>query len=102
MAWTVVDPRYAMNPQTIVARVDLPYFPDEIDYEGMMDRGVPEADLPAFHEKIVILATGIAYEKLQELMGSQFADVPEVTIREETRKLCLERQAVVLKWMAVQ
>lgn len=102
MAWTVVDPKYAMGPDTIVARVDVPVFIDEIDYEGLMDRGVPPENATEFHQKVVVLSNPVAYDKLSQIMGSAFADVPEFTVREELRKLCLERQAVVLKWMAVQ
>lgn len=104
MGWIVIDPRHATVAGVKVARVGVPYFPDEIEYETIMGRAFdgPEFDEWRKETGIVILATDEGYQKLEQLIGSQFADVPELTIREETKKLCLERQAVVLKWVPVQ
>lgn len=104
MSWMVVDPRHATNSGTKVARVAVPYFPDEIEYEKILGEAFQGDEFLEWRnsDAVLILATEEAYTKLEQLMSSQFADVPEITVREETRKLCLERQAVVLKWMAVQ
>jgi hypothetical protein len=101
MAWTVVDPTSAMRSDTKVARVDVPYFPDEIEYEQIMGRAYSD---PSSRDWMasggsLILATPGAYSKLERLMNNSQVNVPERTMREETTKLALERQIVVLRWL---
>lgn len=97
----VVDPRHATADGTKVARVQVPYFPDEIEYETLLEGSFqgPEFEEWRNSHAVLILATNEGYEKLEKLMGFEFADVPESAVIEEMRKLCLERQAVVLKWL---
>lgn len=102
MPWIVVDPKNATRDGTKVARVGVPYFPDEIDYESILEAGFGGEQFREWREAggVVILATGTGYERLEKLMGSDYADVPESTVRDETTKLALERQVVVLKWVS--
>ena len=101
MSWMVVDPKYSTTEGTKVARVGVPFFPDHIEYEQIMGRAFEGEEFRAWRERggVVILATEEGYQKLESLMGSQFADVPEMTVRNECTKLALERQVVVLRWV---
>lgn len=104
MTWVVVDPKYAMSSTTKVVRIDVPYFPDEISYEEILGKAFAGDDYGEWRRQggSLLLATPPAYGKLEKLMSGEWGDVPESTMREETRALCLERQAVVLKWMMTQ
>lgn len=100
--WIVVDPgRNATTDGLKVARVGVPYFPDETDYEGILERGFGGEEWKEWRETqgLILLATDEAYTKLEKLMGSNFADVPASTVRDEVTRLALERQVVVLKWV---
>lgn len=100
MSWVVVDPKYATRDGVKVARVEVPYFPDEVQYEELLGTafsGEAFADW-LLSNGVVILATGRAYESLERLMGSDVTDVPESAVRDEVAKLAIERQCVVLRW----
>lgn len=108
MTWVVVDPKYAMDSNTKVYAFPTPAFVDDIDYESLLESAFNNMppDVLEEHETwrrvgTLVLAVPSAYEKLMQVMGGDW-DVPEVAVRNELARMCLERQAVVLKWMAVQ
>lgn len=104
MGWIIVDPKYATKTGTKVARVGVPAFIDETDYEGIVGRAFEGEQFREWRESggTLILATDHAYAKLEQMMASEFADVPESAVREETTRLAMERQAVVLMWVPTQ
>ena len=104
MTWVVVDPKYAMDSNTKVVRIDVPYFPDEIDYEKIIGSAFEGDEYGEWRRQggSLLLATPPSYEKLEQLMGGGWGDIPESAMANEVRSLCLERQAVVLKWMMTQ
>jgi hypothetical protein len=100
VSWIVVDPRYAMDSNTKVALVRVPFFSDEVDYESIVGRAFEGDQFAEWRARgTLVLTTETAYEKLEKVMGGSWGDVPESTVVNETRALCLERQAVVLKWL---
>lgn len=100
MTWIVVDPKYATADGVKVARVEVPYFSDEVEYESIVERAFGGEQFRAWREEtgLLLLATPEAYEKLEKLMASDYVDVPAATVRDECVKLALERQVVVLKF----
>lgn len=98
MPWIVVDPKYSATSGVKVARVDVPAFIDEVDYESIVGAAFDGDLFKDWRESggILILATGDGYEKLELTMGG-LTDVPESAVIDEVRRIALERQCVVLK-----
>lgn len=103
MTWIVVDPKYATADGVKVARIEVPYFSDEVEYEDIVERAFGDEKFKEWREAggTIVLATGEAYEKLEKLMASDYVDVPAATVRDECVRLALERQLVVLKFVKV-
>jgi hypothetical protein len=101
--WIVVDPRYSAQSGVKVVRCKVPYFPDDIDYEGILGNAFQGDDVREWRDQVglIILATELGYGELEKLMDGP-VDVTELSVREETKKLALERQAVVLRWVVTQ
>jgi hypothetical protein len=99
--WIVVDPKYSTQDGAKVVRVQVDFFPDHIDYEGILGRAFQEDEFREWRDGggIVILATEAGYAALQKTMEGA-VDVTERAVVEETTKLALERQVVVLRWVA--
>ena len=100
MSWMVVDPKYATTSGVKVARVDVPFFPDHVQYEAILGRAFEDVQFDFWKREVgvLIIATGEGYEKLEQVMGGS-TDVPESTVRNECVRLALERQIVVLRWV---
>jgi hypothetical protein len=102
MSWTVVDPTQAAGPDTKVARVDVPYFPDGIEYEEILGRAFSDPTNRDWMASggVIVLANDEGYSKLEKLMNNDQVNVPERTVKEELTKLALERRIVVLRWLS--
>lgn len=99
--WTVTAPATATTHDTRVVRVDVPFFPDGIEYEDILGRAFSS---PADRDwmasgGVVILAVPDAYQKLESMVGAGETLVTERGIQEECLKLALERQIVCLRWL---
>lgn len=99
MSWKVIDPTIAAGPKTIVARVDIPFFPDEIEYEEIIGRAFSDPSSRDFMASggVIVLGTNEGYEALMKLMASSVA-VPERTVKEKLLELAIARKIAVLRW----
>lgn len=99
MSWKVVDPTLAAKGGSQIARVDIPYFPDEIDYEEILGRAFSDPASRDFMASggVVVLANSDGYDELKRLMDGAI-DVPEKDVRETLVRLALVRNVVALRW----
>lgn len=95
MAWEITDPTNTIGarPTPRLVEIGIEYFPDRIDYEGILGR-----DMPAEHRAgLVILATARGAADLRRLAESGLA-LDDAVLRKAPTRLAFERQVVVLRW----
>lgn len=98
MSWTVVSPVLAeTSRKTAVVETNVPYFPDEIDYEELLGQAFAS---PTDRDRLasgmlVIMATQDGAMQMHKIY-----DAPVVVpFRDTLVRLALHRQIVVLRWL---
>lgn len=99
MSWVIVDTGLAARSDVRIVKVDVPEFPDRIDYEGILGRAF---DRPADRDFLasggmVLLATENGFRRLR-ILAERSGMLRMQGMREELRKIGLDRQAAALRW----
>ncbi len=96
--WIVAQPEEAFKTRADVVIVDVAFFPDYIDYEGILGKAFSSpAHMDAFASGAVVLLVTRASQEAVERISRLDGVVDPTTLAKGLRDLALDRQAVCLR-----